>query len=113
MRCRPSLLCMCLLIVASSVVLPARGQSTDEPDLKKAIDTIIEQTNRLRKENGLAPVAANDKLNTTADYFAKFMAASGKYGHEADGHLPSERATKHGYQYALINENIAWQLNSE
>jgi uncharacterized protein YkwD len=111
---RPLLL---LLIAFSSSALlatvAARAQAVDEPDLSKAVAAIIDQTNNLRKENGLAAVTANDKLNATAEYFAKFMADTGKYGHEADGRLPSERATRHGYQYALINENIAWQSNSE
>jgi uncharacterized protein YkwD len=91
----------------------ARAQESAAPNLEKAVASIVDQTNKLRKETGLAPVTSNDKLAAAAEYFAKFMADSGKYGHEADGQLPSDRATKHGYQYALINENIAWQSNSE
>lgn len=109
MRVRVSI----LMVVCCAIALVAHAEESDQPDLGKAIASIVDQTNALRKENGLDPVKQNEKLNSTADYFANFMAESGKYGHDADGHLPSERATKHGYEYAVINENIAWQSNSE
>src|SRR5690242_10431759 len=96
-----------LLLVSFFRSTPAFAEDTQSPDLAAAVASIVDQTNALRKENGLDPVKPNEKLNSTAEYFAKFMADSGKYGHDADGHLPSERATKHGYEYALINENIA------
>jgi uncharacterized protein YkwD len=102
-----------LLVICLLVPTCTQAQDSAQPDVSKAVASVIDQTNALRKENGFDPVKPNDKLTATADYFAKFMADSGKYGHDADGHLPSERATKHGYEYALINENIAWQSNSE
>jgi uncharacterized protein YkwD len=113
MRRTCSLFFFALIAVASLIPQPSRGQANNEPDLAKAVAAIVEQTNNLRKENRLGPITANEQLNAAADYFASFMADSGKYGHEADGQLPSDRAAKHGYQYALINENIAWQSNSE
>jgi hypothetical protein len=101
------------LILMLIIPFAARGDATDSPDISAAVRSIVEQTNALRKANGLEPVISDEKLNATASDFAKFMADSGKYGHEADGHQPSDRATKHGYEFALINENIAWQSNSE
>ncbi len=102
------LLALSILIATGSI---ARGE--DGPDLTKAQTIIIDQTNALRQQNGLAPVKINEKLTKTVRDFATFMASTGKYGHQADGHEPSQRATKHGYQYALIDENIAWDMNSE
>jgi uncharacterized protein YkwD len=113
MRCMFSRRLMISLVILWVPMCSVLAQSANEPEIAKATEAIIEQTNNLRKDNGLNPVKANEKLSATAEYFASFMADSGKYGHEADGHLPSDRATKHGYQYALINENIAWQSNSE
>lgn len=79
-----------------------------KPDLEKAARLVVEQTNAFRKEQGREPVAVNEKLTATVTYFAGFMAKTGKYGHTADGSKPSDRATKHGYDYCIIAENIAY-----
>ena len=74
---------------------------------------MVKQTNRFRKEEGLEPVEPNKTLNKTAQHFADFMARTKKYGHTADGRLPSERAQAQGYQYCIVSENIAYQFRSE
>lgn len=40
------------------------------------------------------------------------MAKTDKYGHTADGRQSSERARSHGYDYAVLAENIAYQYSS-
>lgn len=111
-----------LAVMVSPVV--AAGQRIDErnadrvthpagaPDLSRVAELIVEQTNQFRKQQGREPVETNETLTQTATEFAQFMARTDKYGHEADGRQPSERATAHGYKYCIIAENIAWQFSS-
>src|SRR5207253_2501467 len=54
----------------------------------------------------------NRALADTARDFAEFMARTDRYGHEADGQQPSQRATAHGYGYCMVAENIAFQYSS-
>ena len=98
----------------SEVVKSAsRSQAADKtPDLAEAVKQIVGQTNEFREEEKRSPVEADSKLTETAQYFADFMARTDKYGHTADGNQPSQRARKHGYEYCLISENIAYQYSS-
>jgi len=90
-----------------------RDTSGKRPDLAAAAKAIFGQTNAFRKKEGRGPVALDPKLAATAQYFADFMAKTDEYGHTADGHSPGERAKKHGYDYCIIAENIAYEFSSE
>lgn len=74
---------------------------------------MVKLTNRFRKAEGLEPVEPDKALNKTAQHFADFMARTKKYGHTADGRLPSERAQAQGYQFCIVSENIAYQFRSD
>jgi uncharacterized protein YkwD len=39
-------------------------------------------------------------------------AKSGKFGHEADGRQPGQRAEAQGYRYCTVAENLALNLDS-
>ncbi len=82
------------------------------PDLDRVARTIVERTNAFRKEEGRPEVKMDPKLVETARYFAGYMARTDEYGHKADGKRPAERAEKHGYDYCLISENIAYVFDS-
>ncbi|MDB5311827.1 MAG: hypothetical protein JWO38_6029 [Gemmataceae bacterium] len=82
------------------------------PDLAAVAKGIVDRTNAFRKEEGRPAVAVNEKLTATAQYFADFMARTDKYGHTADGNRPDERAKRHGYDYCMVAENIAYVYNS-
>ncbi len=82
------------------------------PDLSEVAKRIIRQTNDFRVGEKVSTVEVNAKLEETAQYFADFMARTNKYGHTADGKRPGERAKKHGYDYCLVSENIAYEYNS-
>jgi uncharacterized protein YkwD len=84
-----------------------------KPDLNEVASRIIERTNSFRKEKNLQPLASEEKLSATAREFAKFIADTGKYGHEADGLQPYERAARHGYEYCIVLENLAYKYDSE
>jgi uncharacterized protein YkwD len=86
--------------------------SGKRPDLAKVAERITEQTNEFRKKEGCGPVKADAKLADAAKYFAAFMAEKDLYGHRADGTGPADRAEKHGYDYCLVLENIAYAFDS-
>ena len=87
-------------------------QGDDTPNLAAVEDRIVAQTNKLRKEHALSAVEPNEHLREAATYFAKYMANSGRYGHQADGHTPAQRASEHGYDYCIVAENIAYRYRS-
>lgn len=90
-------------------LLDRRSQA--EPNLSRGRQEILEQTNAFRREHGQPPVRLNSDLETAASSFADFMATHDKYGHNADGHQPWERVHLAGYDYCLVDENIAYALS--
>jgi uncharacterized protein YkwD len=83
-----------------------------KPDLDRARKQMIAATNQFRKQEKLRELEVNAELAKAAQAFAEFMAKTDKYGHEADGKKPAERASDAGYDYCIVSENIAYQLNS-
>ena len=83
------------------------------PDLAEAARLIVEETNRFRQEQDRPELKTSPRLEATARDFAAFMARTDKYGHDADGSHPDARVTKHGYEYCIVGENIAFEFNSE
>jgi len=96
--------------IKAAKAAPAKG---DAPDLAKAVQQIVDQTNEFRKQEKQPSVQINKELTKAAEYFAGFMAKTGKYGHEADDKKPADRAKEHGYDYCIVLENIAYLYNSE
>lgn len=88
-------------------------EGNDPPNLVKTVASIVEQTNAFRKAEGHKPVTVDPELKKAAEYFAQYMAKTDKYGHNADGNRPADRAEKFGYEYCLISENIAYQYHSQ
>lgn len=94
---------------------PGANQHTEEASepsrfLDQAATRIIGLTNNFRRDQGEPQLSTNETLVDTARDFAAFMARTGRYGHQADGQTPAERAREHGYEICLIAENIGWQL---
>lgn len=113
-----------LLIVMLMAASVARGQSEEPgqtPDAapsstrgvseSQLVDAIYRETNAFRAANDLEPLQINSELTEAARYFARFMARTQQYGHQADGALPSDRAEKFGYDYCFVAENIAYQYD--
>jgi uncharacterized protein YkwD len=92
---------------SKSQARPARRKKESGQDL--VARHIIERTNRFRRSHKLPEVKVNQLLTETAREFADFMAETEKYGHDADGSLPHERAARHKYEYCVLAENIAYQ----
>lgn len=87
------------------------GQRT--PDLEQAARLVVEGTNSFRLEQDRPRLKTSPQLEATARDFAAFMARTDKYGHDADGSHPDDRVKKHGYEYCVVGENIAYEFNSE
>lgn len=81
-------------------------------DSSVAAELMVEKSNEFRVAHHRKEVEVAPRLRETAQYFASYMAKNDKYGHTVDGNRPSERATKHGYDYCLVSENIAYQFSS-
>ena len=64
---------------ADSAPQPETTASADDTDAMK--QDIVDRTNALRKENGVAALRVNDKLMQAAQVRAEEMAASGVYSH--------------------------------
>ena len=58
---------------------PAKDEAADDADAMK--QDIVDRTNALRRENGVAALRVNDKLMQAAQVRAEEMAASGVYSH--------------------------------
>lgn len=82
------------------------------PDLPQTEVAIVALTNAFRKAGALQEVKPNAALTAAARAFAAYLARTGKFAHEADGRKPEDRAQAAGYQYCLVAENLAWNLNS-
>lgn len=90
----------------------APARAAEGPDLQAVEGLVIEGTNGFRREQGLKALAANASLQRAARYFADYMARTDRYGHKADGAEPAERATRHGYEWCQVSENISYQYTS-
>lgn len=86
--------------------------SAAQADVSNVSRLILKDTNGFRKKHDLGPVDQVDELASTAKYFADYMARTGKYGHQADGNKPSQRAKEHGYEFCIVLENIAYAYRS-
>lgn len=103
-RYRRLLFLLALLIAGTSYGEQEKPAATDE-----VARLIIDLTNEFRVEHGRNKVAANAPLTEAARNFARYMAKTGRFGHDADGTVPAARAQKFGYDYCIISENIAYR----
>ncbi|MGE0626410.1 MAG: CAP domain-containing protein [Hyphomicrobiaceae bacterium] len=78
------------------------------PDLARTEAAIIEMTNAFRREHALGRLTRDPKLASAAGSYAKFLAASTIFTHEADGRRPSDRIGAAGYAACSTAENLAW-----
>jgi hypothetical protein len=81
-------------------------------DVRRVEARILEGASAFRAEQRLGKLTAEPRLTAAAQEFAVFMARTGKYGHEADGRTPVQRAASRGYDHCLVAENIAYQYSN-
>jgi uncharacterized protein YkwD len=102
---------LCLLFLLPALA-ELSAQPPDQPLIAQVESAIVERTNEFRKENDLQAVARNEELTKAALQFARFMAETDEYGHQADGKTPAERAKEVGYKYCVVRENIAYRTST-
>lgn len=105
-------------LLSFSLALPARAQapankSEKTAKLEKAAKELFDATNRFRADEKRTELKWNPRLAEAAESFVKFMASTDRYGHEADGKSPAERAKERKYDYCALAENIAYVYSSE
>lgn len=86
--------------------------SDDSEKLRTAAEEIVQRTNAFRNENDREPLQTDPRLVEAAVEFAKYMARTGRYGHQADGQRASQRIAEESYDYCLVAENIAYAYRS-
>jgi len=101
-----------LALTLAAAAYGAVAAAADAADVAETATAIVEQTNALRAEQGLAPLRGEGALEGAARGFARYMARSGNYGHTADGRQPVERAAAEGYEHCIVAENIAYRYRS-
>ena len=102
-----------MLLALPSALTAGEPASVRRADPASVEARVIERTNAFRTSQGQTALATDDRLTAAARAFARYMARSDRYGHEADGRKPSERAQAHGYSYCVVAENIAYQYSSQ
>lgn len=95
--------------IEKQVSTPPPLQATEESEesfLTK--EGVIEWTNAQRKNNGLAPLKENLKLDLSAKIKAQDMFANQYFAHESpSGTGVSDLAENAGYDFIMIGENLA------
>ncbi|EMI21218.1 secreted protein containing SCP-like extracellular domain protein [Rhodopirellula maiorica SM1] len=106
--------CFLLLcsVLWSSPTESADPSSGDDTMIKQVEQAIVKQTNEFRNKHDLDAVSRDENLMKSASDFANFMAKTSKYGHNADGKTPAQRAKAAGYSYCVVRENIAYRTNT-
>ncbi len=90
---------------------PAPGPAA--PMLQDTERALVERSNAFRALQGLGAVRSDAALQRSARELAHYMAQTDRYGHQADGRRPTERAQASGYAWCRLAENIGWQFHSE
>lgn len=73
---------------------------------------IVVGANAFRRAQGLGELRPAPALDAAAAAFARYMASTDRYGHEADGRAPVQRVEAQGYDHCLVAENIAFEYRS-
>ena len=103
---------LALVVAAAWAASPAWPEEVPHADVATAAGRVMAATNELRRAEGLAAVKPQRQLEQAAQEFARYMAKTTRYGHEADGREPAQRAEAHGYVYCVVLENIAYTYDS-
>jgi uncharacterized protein YkwD len=104
--------CLTLVVAAAISMAIAPRPALAAVNAAVAVEQMLQATNRLRDEAGLPPLKADERLARAALDFARYMAQSDRYGHQADGREPSQRVEAAGYDWCMVAENIGWQYDS-
>ncbi len=96
-----------------ALVIAQGSPRSGAPDLGRSAELIVRHANELRAAEKRMATAADERLARAALAFAQFMARTDRYGHEADGSTPAQRAERHNYAFCMVSENIAFVRSSD
>jgi len=99
---------LCLSLIARTSLAEQQG----EPSPEQVARLVIALTNEFRAQEGRGKVEVNARLMEASRYFAEYMARTRQLSHGADGSDPAIRARRHGYDYCVVSENIAYRYSS-
>lgn len=85
------------------------GDVDEMKELQSIQSGIVDGINAYRGKHSLEPLTQDPQLHQAAIDFARYMARTDEYGHQADGRTPSGRAAAAGYEYCVVRENIAYR----
>ncbi|HKA45969.1 MAG TPA: CAP domain-containing protein [Burkholderiales bacterium] len=105
--------CLLFALALPAALVPGTslGQNRS-PDPDEVAGLVVRLTNEFRAQERRGKVALNPRLTEPALYFAGYLGKTGRFGHEADGSTPDARARRHGYDYCIVSENIAYEYSS-
>ncbi|MHA6615659.1 CAP domain-containing protein [Pseudonocardia sp. DLS-67] len=93
-----------LVAVACAVPATAAHAATSAEDT----DTVVALVNQEREEAGCDPVSVESHLTEAAQDHSQDQADMGKMTHTgSDGSRVGERATRAGYEWSKVGENVA------
>jgi uncharacterized protein YkwD len=106
-----------ILIFILSLAIFTTTSRTAEQVLSDATDisanTLLEQTNEVRSENGSSELEFNNLLGEAAQNKADDMAKRDYWSHNTpDGKQPWQFINNEGYRYSVASENLAFGFNS-
>ncbi|HXV06540.1 MAG TPA: CAP domain-containing protein [Burkholderiales bacterium] len=108
---------------AAKPAAPAPAPEAAEPRAAAGVTVsgieqqVIARTNAFRRQNALAALEANARLTAIAQSHVRNMARQDKFGdtdqngHVLDGADMEDRIRAGGYAFALVAENVGYQLN--
>jgi uncharacterized protein YkwD len=98
----PTLVAACALPTAAAYAATGSGA-----------DTVVDLVNEERESAGCSPVSVDAQLAEAAHEHAQDQAETEQMSHTgSDGSTPGERATRAGYEWSSIGENVAWGTTS-
>lgn len=108
----PSHLRFAAVLAALAAGLPVAAREPAWPDMERAEQGVVEDTNAFRGEQGQRSLKVDETLAATARRFAEYIARTGRYAHDADGRTPGQRLRAAGYDYCMVAENIAFAYDT-
>ena len=68
---------------------------------------MLQLLNQARQENGVPALCPNRKLTKTANDYSAVLQQRHLFQHDVDGQTVGDRASKNGYQWQTVGENLA------
>lgn len=97
---------LCVIVLA--LVMAGDVSHATTTGQSSSRESLLERVNRERKKNGCPPLRENKQLSKAAQDQAQAMQKKQYFNHVApDGDAPDHRASRRGYRYAQLSENIA------